>query len=243
MVPTRVQFTIRSLMIAIAILAGLLALPKGLGVFVIAFLFPCLSLLAARWVLLQGRRGLAAIGFWVSAILTNILFAASCVAPDIYFLAYLFLGWLFVVLPPVVGFGAIWAILATRKGATPRRAPAAAWLSVLALTVMPLATTWTLWPLRLAFHVSRPSLERLADRVATGQTVQTARWVGPFRVARTAVDPATGNVGLMIDPNPNGPTGFVRLGPGNSPDRRHLPIRGDDLEVDLGEGWYYHEED
>lgn len=145
-------------------------------------------------------------------------------------------------MPTVAAFGAAWAILATRRGEVPRRSPPSAWLSVAVLTVMPLATLWTLWPLHLAFLTARPTLERLADQVAAGQAVGFPQRVGLFRVAGSAVDPISGNVGLMIDPNANGPTGFVRVLPGTSPNRRG-PFGCDDLDVDLGWGWEYREED
>jgi hypothetical protein len=63
-----------------------------------------------------------------------------------------------------------------------------------------------------------------------------------FRLAGSAVEPATGNVGLMIEPNPDGPTGLVRASPGNFQNRAG-PFRGDILYVDLGWGWDYREED
>jgi hypothetical protein len=105
-----------------------------------------------------------------------------------------------------------------------------------------MATVRSLWPLHLAFLAARPALEHLADRVYAGQATGFPRWAGPFRVARTAVDPVTGNVGLMIDPNPGGPTGLVRICPGSPPDPRG-PFGWDDLRVDLGWGWEYREED
>jgi hypothetical protein len=46
----------------------------------------------------------------------------------------------------------------------------------------------------------------------------------------------------MIEPNPDGPTGFVRANLAN-PEIRAGPFRGDDLCVDLGWGWDYREED
>lgn len=236
------RFTIRGLMIAVAVTGGLLALLVGRGLIVVPLCFACLSWVTARWFLFGVHRRLAAFCFWVPTILANVVFAASCVSPDVFFLGFLFLGWL-LVMPAVAGFGITWAILATREGEAPRRSPPAAWLSVIALTAMPVATVWTLWPLRLAFLTARPALERLADQAAAGRAVGSPQWAGPFRLAGSAVDPATGNVGLMIDPNPGGPVGFVRLGPGANPDHRHRPIRGDDLEVQLGGGWWYHEED
>jgi hypothetical protein len=229
-------------MIAVAIVAGLLALPNGCGVIVIVFSLPCLAVIGAQWLVFRGQRHIAAFGFWFLATLTNALYTASCVAPDVYLLVPLYLGWLVIVAPTIGSLGAAWARLATRQGAVPRRSPPTAWLSVIALSGMPLATVWTLWPLHLAFLTVRPALDRLADQVAAGQAAGLPQWAGPFRVARSAVDPVSGNVGLMVDPNPNGPTGFVRVRPGIPPNRRG-PFGWDDLHVDLGWGWEYREED
>ena len=191
---------------------------------------------------LRSRSNSAKFGFWSTAIAVNILYVACCVAPDLYFILPLFLAWLFIFAPTVGGFGAAWARLATREDAVPRRTPPTAWAAVIILSVMPLITLCTFWPLHLAFLIFRADLDRLADRVAAGHAVSFPKWVGPFRVARTEVDPDSGNVGLMIDPNPNGPTGFVRVHPGVPPNPSG-PFGWDDLHVDLGWGWDYREED
>jgi hypothetical protein len=235
----RAQFTIRTLMITVAVVAGLFALPNGLGLMVVGSSLPCLAVFGAQWLVFRGRQRYSAFGFWVSATLINVLYAAACVAPDAYALPALYLGWMVIAAPVIGGFGAAWVRLATRQDATPRRSSPAGWLAVIALSGMPLVTLWTLWPLHLAFLASRPSLERLADQVAAGQVSGFPRWAGLFRIAGSAVEPATGNVGLMIEPNPNGPTGFVRALSQN----RAGPFRGDDLYVDLGRGWDYREED
>ena len=104
---------------------------------------------------------------------------------------------------------------------------------------MPVVTMTTLWPLHLAFFFARPSLERLADQVSVGKLVRIPERAGLFTVNGSAVDTATGSVALMIDPNPNGPTGFVRqTGP-----KHGGPILGTALYVELGFGWSYNEED
>ena len=63
-------------------------------------------------------------------------------------------------------------------------------------------------------------------------------------LAGSRVDSRTGGVALLIDPDPNGPSGFVRhkvyyAGPYGC----FGPIRGDWWHVGLGGGWCYHEED
>jgi hypothetical protein len=238
----RAQFTIRTLMIAVVIAAALLALPSGLGLIVLASGLACVAIIGAQWLMFRDRRHLAALGFWSVATVTNILYAAACLAPDIYLLGLLFLGWLFIIAPTVTALGVVWARLATRKVAIPRRSPPFAWVSVIALCVLPLLTLWTFWPLHIAFLAFKPALDRVADQVAAGKAGAFPQWVGPFRVARAAVDPVSGNVGLMIDPNPNGPAGLVRVRPGHPPNRLG-PFAWDDLLVDLGWGWEYREED
>jgi hypothetical protein len=240
----RLRFTIQSLKIAVVVMvvAGLIAIPNGSGLTVIGLSLPFLAVVGAQWLVFRGQRRFAAFGFWVAATLTNLLYAASCVAPDAYLLPALFLGWMVIAGPAIGALGAAWVTLATRQDATSRRSSPAAWLAVIALSMMPLMTLWTLWPLHLAFLASRPSLERLADQVAAGQVSGFPRWAGLYRFAGSAVDPTTRNVGLMIDPNPSGPTGFVRMSPGASRNREG-PFRWDDLGVDLGWGWEYREED
>jgi hypothetical protein len=229
-------------MIAILIIASLLALPIELSMIVMALALPCLATIGSQWLVFRGHRHLVTVCFWVLTILSNALFAAFCVAPEVYSLGFDLIIWLFFIMPTTAIFGVAWMMLATRKGVLSRGILPATWLTVIALTVMPLATVWTLWPLRLAFLTARPALDRLADQVAAGQAAGFPQWAGPFRVARAAVDPISGNVGLMIDPNPNGPTGLVRVRPGSPPNRRG-PFGWDDLHVDLGWGWEYREED
>jgi hypothetical protein len=239
----RVRFTIRQIMIAVMAVALLLALPDGWGMLALpALAVPFLGATCALWFVFRECRRLAMFAFWVPAALANLLLAASCVSPEVYFLGFAFFVWLIFILPTTAVFGVAWAVLATRKGSAWHRWPPGAWLAVIALAMLPFATVWTLWPLHLAFLTVRSDLDRLADQVAAGQATNFPRWVGPFRVARSAVDPVSGNVGLMIDPNPSGPTGLVRIRLVIPPDRSG-PFGGDDLLVDLGWGWEYREED
>jgi hypothetical protein len=106
----------------------------------------------------------------------------------------------------------------TRPDARPGRLGFLAWPLVFALGFFPLTMLFTRWPLRLAFLASAPAMDRLADRVAAGRSVTSPEWAGLFRVVGSAVEPSNGNVGLIIDPDPSGRSGFVRLGaPGGVP--------------------------
>ncbi len=237
------RFTIRSFMIGVAILAGLLALPVGLREVAALLSQPCLALFTAWRLWAGGHRRLAAIGFLSLAIPANVLFAALCVSPGMLSGA-LFLIWLIIILPFLAGFGAAWAVLATRGEAAPRSFGRLAWIWVILLAVTPGMTAWTVWPFRLEFLTARSALERVADQVAAGQAVSFPQSVGPFRLTASRIDSQTGGVALLIDADRNGPSGLVRHKVSlNGPYDCFRPIRGDWWHVGLGGGWCYHEED
>ena len=181
---------------------------------------------------------LAAYGFWGMAIPINFLTALSCITPNSNMLLPIFLGLLVVGIPWIAALGTAWAVLFARQRSVSPRMRDGAGMAVFFLAVLPIVTLWTLWPLHLAFLTARPTMERLADQIAAGNPVVFPRQAGVFVVSAAVVDPFAGNVGLMIDPNPNGPTKFVRSGP-NSVRNPNSPIRGSNLNVDLGGGWSY----
>lgn len=148
-------------------------------------------------------------------------------------------------IPLTLGFGAAWAYTSTCRDAAPRRSPILAWPLVLALGTLPLTMLLTRWPFYLAFHASRPSLDRLADRLAAGQTIAGPEWAGLFRVVATEVDPSSGDVGLIIDRDPAGRSGFVRVGaaPSAPTGRGGGPLYNLYLDLKLSDGWRYECED
>ncbi len=242
----RKQFTIQGFMIVVAVVALPLALlPVWALVLVLVaavLLIPTLIGVAfSRWLLARERRRLAAISFWGLAILVNTLYAACCIIPHFLLLAMLAWGWLLVCLPLMIGFGSTWTILSTRAGAVRGRSPILIKTCVIGAAMAPALTMGTLWPLYLAFFVSQPSLERLADRVAAGRAVKLPQRARVFRVVRSNVD-AAGNVGLTIGAAPADPVGFVRVRSGD-PTKFAGPPYGSDLRLDLWGGWSYREDD
>jgi hypothetical protein len=243
--PFRLRFKLRSLMIAVAVVAGVLAVahsPTGLAV-TCGLLY--LALIGVQWWMFRGFRRLSALCFGVGVALINVSSATLCV----YLLnlggAFLmFNGWL-VAFPTVIGTGVAWASSATRRNARPRRSPLVAWPLVLVLTLLPLSMLLTFWPFRLAFLASRPALDRLADRVEAGQPVTSPEWAGLYRVVASAVDPSSGSVGLIIDADPSGRTGFVRVsvGPGMPASRSSSPFSNLNFDLQLPERWWYECED
>jgi hypothetical protein len=198
--------------------------------------------IGSQWVIHRGLRLLAAVSFWAVALSANALYAGCCIAPDSYLLVGLVLGWAVIVLPAIVSFGTAWAVLGARARAVPRRSVDVSAPAVFLLAMLPILTLGTMWPLRIGFLAARPALERLADKVAAGKAVTLPQQVGLFRLVKSAVDPVSGNVALITDANPSGPKGFVR---GGSAYRANPagPIVGSNLNIGLGGGWDYRDED
>jgi hypothetical protein len=98
-----VRFTIRGIMIAVAVFGILLPL-RVVGDMLVAVLSLLrLSLIGARWLVVRGRRRLASAGSWTLAVLPNILCAARCIAPSVYVMLPLYTGWLLVISPTITG--------------------------------------------------------------------------------------------------------------------------------------------
>lgn len=242
----RLRFTIRGFMIAIAALAGLLALvrtyPEEARLVPLATPFVGLAALLAWRLIARKRRRLAAVAFWGASILVDFLCAAVCSEPPYSLIGrLLFLIWALALMPVVVGLGVAWGWMATRPGTKRRRSLGLVFSCVFLQTAFPVVASATLWPLYLAFHLSRPSLERLADQVAAGHPVVTTQWAGAYRIEASEVD-AAGNVALIVDPHPGSPRGFVRVRSLDPPYYSGRPLASD-LCVDLPGGWQYHVEE
>jgi hypothetical protein len=240
---SRPRFTIRTLMIAVAVVGALLAPADGWRGVTIALVIaiPFVTHFAATRLAFRRKRRAVAFSFWLLVTLINVAYAGIFIYPDHYVVVLLGLGWFFIIVPMLISFGIAWSVLATHQSAVPRRPTPLVWLSVVTLTVLPILAPLTLWPLHAAFWSAQPKLEQLADHFASGRPVSLPRWAGVFRLVGSRVDPVSGNVGLILDPWPSGPTGLVRLYP-SAPPNHAGPIRGSSLNVDLGGGWWYREE-
>jgi hypothetical protein len=145
--------------------------------------------------------------------------------------------------PLILGAGSAWAVKATQRDAIARRSPLLAWPLVIGLGILPLTMLMTSWPFRMAFTVFLPALERLADRAAAGQGFAAPERAGVYYVVGTAVDATTGNIGLIIDSNPGGRSGFVRAAPGVAPGQTDGPFFNSSVSALLGGRWSLQEED
>jgi hypothetical protein len=196
------------------------------------------------WASVRGRRRTAAICFGASAIVANGSVAPLCIYHLVWGRTGVYVG-LFGGILMILGFGTAWAIAAIRGDTDHGRPHSTSWPPLLAIVLAlsmattPLMTLLTSWPLRAAFFISRPDLERLADQVTAGQAPTFPIWAGLFRIVDSATDPWTRNVALITDPNPSGRAGFVRSRPGTP----HGPFSSLFMEVSLSRTWAFEMED
>ncbi|MDE2507492.1 MAG: hypothetical protein KGM43_09790, partial [Planctomycetota bacterium] len=120
------------------------------------------------WRVARQRPRLATWGFWVAAAVSTISVADFCVY-DVSVSGYVAAVLLTLLLvPATVGFGVAWEANVQER-ADKRAVFGLAPLVVGVLSVLPPSMITTFWPLRVAFLVSRPALNRLADRVEAGE--------------------------------------------------------------------------
>jgi hypothetical protein len=242
---TRSRFTILHLMVVVAVIACFLALLVTFGGFVTMCVLFGLLLAAMSCAMLRGYRALALWAFGMASVAVNCSLAGlSIYAFNMWGMVCMALGSLCGV-PLILGFGTAWSAAATRRGTVRRRSPLLAWPLVIVLATLPLTMLFTQWPFHLAFLASKPALDRLADRVAAGHAPRRPVRAGLFMVVNSVVDPTTGNVGLVIDPDPSGRSGFVRVSPtpSTSPGRVTGPFYNLNGDLQLGESWRYQNED
>jgi hypothetical protein len=147
----RWRFTIGSLMLATAVIAGVLALPSVARVLAGLLCIASLYLIAARRIVEGGtsNRPLAAGTFWAVALSVNLIAVVCCLPPNYLILGVVFLGLLLVGIPSIVGFGIAWVQLMDGKGAVPPLSVEVGGLLVFTMALLPLVTLGTIWPLRL----------------------------------------------------------------------------------------------
>jgi hypothetical protein len=240
------RFTVKTVMLYIALAAGLLTLyVRYLATYIPVWLLaiPCLILLVGHCLWFWRCKRIVAIGFGGLSILSNGCYVVASIYPDYMLIPLLNIAWMLVLLPSISALGMAWTKLAPHHNAVRRRPPSLSWALVIVVAVMPAVTISTLWPLHLAFLAVRPSLERLADRVEAGHMIASPHWIGPFRLSESAVGADRKTVGLLIDPNPGGRTGFVRVHSEPPEAHRFDLLLGTDTDVELGWGWSYRQDD
>ena len=196
------RFTIRRLMIVIAVTGlalGLLQLHLGTGF----ILFYASVLFVLAWSFVRIQPNLATRAFIPAAILLDLSLIGEFAYMPLFHKSLSFVGSL-ALLPIVPALGLAWII--TREG---RAARFKAALIVVAAISVAASVLMTHWPLRLAFYVSSPALNRLADRVEAGGTLSRPEWAGLYRIY--SVQPFTsGDLMLRVNPTKGQMAGFMR---------------------------------
>jgi hypothetical protein len=240
----RLRYTIGRLMAGVAYAAVLLWLLRYADGVPFAVGLGGLTLAFASWAAVRGQRRPASICFVASVIAANGLVVPLCVYQQGWGWGGVYIGLLGGV-PMILGFGTAWAVAAARPDTDQGRPPLASWhplltvVLTLSMAVTPLTTLWTCWPLRVAFLISRPALERLADRVSAGQAPLFPTRAGLYHIRGAATDPVTGNIALITDANPGGRAGFVRYQPGTP----HGPFSSLFMVISLDWTWAFEMED
>ncbi len=190
------------------------------------------------WRISRHRHRLAEWGFWVASSISTISVAYLCtydVSVSGYVAAVLIT---LITLPPTIGFGVAWEAnvqIRVDKRAVFGLAP----LVVGVLSVLPLSMITTFWPLRVAFLVSRPALNRIADRVEAGEQIRRPEWAGLFLILKTKSGQNEGDLALIVDDDPSGKSGFVRL---HAPDG-NSPLVNLDFDEVMDARWRFQFED
>ena len=249
----RLRFSIRHLMIAVAIVACVLVLLKtywdDLEIDLVRKFFVPLCVVwgptqaVLCWRLVRHRRGRSAWCFGIVSFVTSAFLALWTIhAPNIAGSLGLSLAVLFGV-PAILGCGVGWARAATSDAAAVRRSPKLAWSLVIALAGLPITMLVSPWPFYLAFLASKPVMERLANQVTAGGSPRFPCRAGFFRVAGSTVEPRGGNIGLIANPDPLLRTGFVRVNRVAGPRDRRMGPFYPSFELYMGDGWWYQAED
>jgi hypothetical protein len=236
------QFKIRTMMIGVVAVALLLMSLRYPALFLAAFVASCTAISYGVWQTARGFKRLPRVAFGVVGISINTVCLIASVAFQSSFLTIILALPCLAGTATAFGLGAAWCTTAARDLGLSWRSRALRWTVAVAVSVAPITILLTQWPFLLAFAASRPALERLADQVSSGVPVSTPQWAGLFRVVASAVDPKTGNVGLVTNPDPGGRSGFERYGARGTPGTSGA-FYNFWSEMQLDKKWRYAEED
>lgn len=146
--------------------------------------------------------------------------------------------------PVIVGCAIAWTVANLQRPPSGRY-----WLgqiAVISVFVFPWTMVLDPWPLRVAFWISRPALNRLADRIESGLPIESPATAGVFSIVKANRGPVgSRNIALILDDDPSGRSGFVRIidpiDPyGNEADRLMTNLN---FNIRFDQSWSYQDED
>jgi hypothetical protein len=88
---------------------------------------------------------------------------------------------------------------------------------VVVFMFLPFSTLFS-WPLRVAFFLSQPSMDRLADRIEHGSKMTPPEWTGLFLIWNSEISEHTGDTLLITGSDRSDAMGFLRVAEGTMPD-------------------------
>ena len=224
------QYTIQRLMIAIVVIGVALALLREYPFFTVVAYF-ILALFGLAWSVVHVSPNLASRLFIPSALWLNLsLFVSFAYSPLFHKSALFIVSLIFIPIVPALGL--VWVAARTGRYARVRAASIVA--AVMALSASMLATHW---PLRLAFYLSSPALNRLADRVESGEALTTPEWAGLYLIHRVSPFNAGGDLMLRVNPTRGQMAGFIRRKGSAKGAKREALYYG----LDWGDRWNYHD--
>lgn len=234
------RLTIGRLMIAVAGVAVGLAVYRVLDRNVAVVLPTGLIFVAVvRWAVSPYPR-LAGWVFLISAVPLNFLLWAQGTYGVGIGGMMLAMATIITIYPISVGCATAWWIARCRERPDSIRP---AWsIAAVALAINPLLMFLSGWPLQVAFLISRPAFDRLADRVAGGEAITFPQPAGLYWIEAAAADPINAtHVALILDNDPAGRSGFVRWNVRDGSAGRLMHNLNFDIPLDAS--WRYQDED
>jgi hypothetical protein len=220
--PTRFRFSISRLMILVAASAGVFWVYRSVNPFAFFVLMGYgVVLISQALIYGQNLEKFPRRAWWMfvmtslGSVLVFGIMAVTIVGTFGWFLRIVLA--LFV-MPIVLGSGVAWI-----RGTNGRHRRSMAWALVLSFVALPMSMAFGDWPIRLAFRVSRPALDRLADRIEAGDPPRWPVRAGLIRVSGIARGHRhSANIALSIDADSDGNSWLVRSANPEIP----LPIPG-----------------
>lgn len=203
---------------------------------ILAAVVTALLLFVAGWMIVRAGKQPAWRCFVVTACLASLIGAYLCIYRLSIGGMFLLVVTAFLLAPLACGFGISWA-----RSLEGRSTAWGAGLLVLVVSAAPVSMLVFPWPLHLAFFVSAPALERVADDALAEGTLEQPRWAGLFRIVDTAVE--DGSVALIIDPDRAGRSGLVRVAAGPPREGYSGPMYNLNWDLSLDARWRYQNED
>ena len=205
----RPRWTIGQLMIAVAVVAGCLAVGQAFGAFAGSVL---VMFLGCGFLASLLPRHYPRVTF-ASVIVITTLFSISIAENEIYTLGADWFTWshlfLFLASPTLLGLAVGWSLWQLGQPQTSQSILSQLLISL--MIILPWSMIWTHWPLFTAFGLSESALNRLVDQVGAEEPIKYPVKAGVYWIAESSKVNVNGVDGIRFRIGNTGfRTGFVR---------------------------------